>query len=72
MSTRTPQAPKLVKARSLVFDALHAFYGASCRTAPKRCPMCGGSTWEYERWRPFFALMDDIAPNHSLLRESEL
>jgi rubrerythrin len=20
-------------------------YGACCRTAPARCPMCGGSTW---------------------------
>jgi hypothetical protein len=33
--------------------------------------MCGGSTWEYERWRPFFAILDDIAPNDTL-RESKL
>jgi hypothetical protein len=31
--------------------------------------MCGGSTWEYESWRPFFALPEDIAPNYGTLRE---
>jgi hypothetical protein len=34
--------------------------------------MCGGSTWEYERWRPFSALFDDIAPNDGALREPKL
>jgi hypothetical protein len=24
----------------------HCGYGASCRAAPARCPMCGGSAWE--------------------------
>jgi rubrerythrin len=24
-------------------------YGASCRVAPERCPMCGGSVWSLER-----------------------
>jgi hypothetical protein len=33
--------------------------------------MCGGTTWEYERWRPFFALLDDIAPDYGTLSESE-
>ena len=37
-------------------------YGASCRVAPERCPMCGGSTWEYEAWRPFSNLVSDLAP----------
>ena len=23
-------------------------YGASCKIAPERCPMCGGGSWEYE------------------------
>jgi rubrerythrin len=23
-------------------------YGACCRMAPARCPMCGGSTWSFE------------------------
>jgi hypothetical protein len=28
-------------------------YGASCKIAPERCPMCGGGSWEYqERHRP--------------------
>jgi hypothetical protein len=22
-------------------------YGATCRMAPERCPMCGGAAWEY-------------------------
>jgi rubrerythrin len=26
-------------------------YGASCRMAPERCPMCGGGTWEYDERR---------------------
>jgi hypothetical protein len=34
--------------------------------------MCGGSAWEYERWRPFFALLDDIATNDGIPRESKL
>jgi hypothetical protein len=28
-------------------------YRASCRIAPERCPLCGGSAWEYQSWRPF-------------------
>jgi rubrerythrin len=23
-------------------------YGASCKSAPVRCPMCSGKAWEYE------------------------
>jgi hypothetical protein len=46
-------------------------YGASCRAAPERCPMCGCSTWEYEGWRPVFAILDDIGPNGALT-ESKL
>jgi hypothetical protein len=34
--------------------------------------MCGCSTWEYEDWQPFFALLDDIAPNSGTLKESKL
>lgn len=29
-------------------------YGASCRIAPERCPMCGRCTWTSEK-RPLFA-----------------
>jgi rubrerythrin len=28
-------------------------YGVRARTPPARCPMCGASAWEYDRWRPF-------------------
>jgi len=30
------------------FRCLSCRYGASCRIAPHRCPMCGGKAWEYE------------------------
>jgi rubrerythrin len=40
-------------------------YGASRRAAPERCPMCGGSTWEYEAWRPFSTLLSDLAPTEN-------
>jgi rubrerythrin len=33
-------------------------YVASRRTAPDRCPMCGGSVWDFEPWRPFRHSMD--------------
>jgi hypothetical protein len=46
-------------------------YGASCHAAPERCPMCSGSAWEYESWRPFFVLLDEIASNDGTPRESE-
>ncbi len=35
-------------------------YGASCRSAPERCPMCGGSDWRLER-RPSFSRDADTA-----------
>jgi rubredoxin len=28
------------------FECAACGYGASCRIAPERCPMCGGSVWE--------------------------
>jgi len=37
-------------------------YGASRSSAPERCPMCGGSTWEYDSWRPFSSLVGDLSP----------
>ena len=42
-------------------------YGASRRAAPERCPMCGGTTWEYESWRPFSAPVADLALSDDLL-----
>ena len=53
--------------RPLDGQTLHRFrcpecsYGASCRAAPERCPMCGGSAWEFEAWRPFSRLNSDLA-----------
>jgi hypothetical protein len=44
-------------------------YGASCRNAPERCPMCGGSTWEHEGWRPFGARIDLEAADRALYRD---
>lgn len=37
-------------------------YGASRRTEPVRCPMCGGTAWAEEAWRPTQALMSDLDP----------
>jgi hypothetical protein len=37
-------------------------YGASRRSAPERCPMCGGSAWEHDSWRPFTSLAGDLSP----------
>jgi rubrerythrin len=30
------------------FRCVGCGYGASCKIAPERCPMCSGKTWEYE------------------------
>ena len=27
-------------------------YGATSKKAPERCPMCSGTTWDQEPWRP--------------------
>lgn len=32
-------------------------YGASRRIAPDRCPMCSGTVWDYQPWRPFAGLL---------------
>jgi hypothetical protein len=44
------------------FRCVACSYGASRSAAPERCPMCGASTWEYEKWRPFSELADDGNP----------
>jgi rubrerythrin len=44
------------------FRCVACSFGASCPIAPQRCPMCGSSTWEYETWRPFSDLADDLSP----------
>lgn len=35
-------------------------YGASRRTEPTRCPMCGGAAWAEEAWEPTESLMRDL------------
>jgi hypothetical protein len=46
-------------------------YGASRRTEPARCPMCGGATWDEEPWEPSEALLSDLDPAlQPMLREA--
>jgi hypothetical protein len=35
-------------------------YGASCRTTPDRCPMCGSSIWHVEEPRDFATFLSDL------------
>jgi hypothetical protein len=35
-------------------------YGASCRTTPDRCPMCGSSIWHVEELRDFATFLSDL------------
>jgi hypothetical protein len=44
-------------------------YGARAKIAPERCPMCGGSTWEYAPWRPFSALEAERRDEEVVLAE---
>jgi hypothetical protein len=47
-------------------------YGASRRTEPARCPMCGGAVWAEEQWRPTGALVHDLDPESlPMRREAE-
>ena len=43
------------------FRCVDCSYGASRAMAPERCPMCGGSSWEFENWRPFSQLQVDLS-----------
>jgi hypothetical protein len=45
-------------------------YGASCRIAPGRCPMCGGSAWEHDEWSPFSTMPGDPAGDDALMRDT--
>jgi len=48
----TPSAHDAAAYGALMAGMLREFrctacsYGASCRIAPERCPMCGGGSWE--------------------------
>jgi rubrerythrin len=47
-----PVSVETVTERLSRFRCVGCGYGASCKIAPERCPMCSGKTWEYEdkRW----------------------
>jgi hypothetical protein len=46
-------------------------YGVSVRRTPEQCPMCGGSVWLMEGWRPWADLDGDMNPeaDEALARE---
>jgi rubredoxin len=47
-------------------------YGASRRTEPARCPMCGGAAWTEEPWEASESPMRDLDPAlQPMLREAE-
>lgn len=47
-------------------------YGASRRTEPARCPMCGGGAWAEDQWEPSDALLHDLDPAlQPIRREAE-
>jgi rubrerythrin len=49
-----PERPPLSRLR-----CAHCGYGASCRTTPERCPMCGSSTWTPDHRRPLITHAGD-------------
>jgi hypothetical protein len=51
------------------FRCVACSYGASRTTAPERCPMCGGSEWDHETWRPFSRLVADLSLKREDLQE---
>jgi hypothetical protein len=57
------------KAPLIEFRCTGCGYGASCRIAPERCPMCSASVWEYQPWRPYASLVPDLGAETPLTRE---
>jgi hypothetical protein len=43
------------------FRCVACGYGAARRSTPHRCPMCGSTNWQDEGWKPFAALLGDLA-----------
>jgi rubrerythrin len=44
-----PQLPvEAITERLFRFRCVGCGYGASCKIAPERCPMCTGQIWEHE------------------------
>jgi rubrerythrin len=50
------------------FRCVGCMYGVSDPAAPERCPICGGSAWEFEDWRPFSSLLTDMDRKQSAKR----
>jgi rubrerythrin len=42
------------------FRCVGCTYGVNDPAPPERCPICGGSAWEFEDWRPFSSLNKDL------------
>jgi hypothetical protein len=53
----------------LRFRCTSCGYGASCRRAPERCPMCGENAWVDEGWRLFTDLERESDADAPLVRE---
>jgi hypothetical protein len=53
------------------FSCTGCGYGASAKMAPEQCPMCGGSTWEFQDWRPFRRGGSDRELRMGLIRTPE-
>jgi rubrerythrin len=43
-----PVAVEVITERLFRFRCVGCGYGASCKIAPERCPMCTGQIWEHE------------------------
>jgi rubredoxin len=72
-SDRLPHQPERVERLSR-YRCAHCGYGASCRSAPERCPMCGGTAWEdgdvRQPWSRPEAIGDGDRPTESYLPPS--
>ena len=67
---RNPRTVGIERSPLLAYRCRGCGYGASRRTAPERCPMCGGAAWENEGWRPFAAAAAEQDADAPLLRET--
>ena len=57
---RNPRGVSIEPTPLLRYSCAGCGYGASRRSAPSRCPMCGGRVWAEEGWTPFAAVADDL------------
>jgi hypothetical protein len=75
MSTQNEGASQTAKGASplLRLRCEECGYGVSVRRTPEQCPMCGGSAWLTEGWRPWADLTGDVNPdaNAALTRDRD-